>query len=172
MAGPLGGSRRHHNSQTTLASTRWVFSLIFIPSRITPSDRNEDRSGPVRFTGDDSAGAPFHGQPRLPPEQTPPMAMLAAQALTWRTKPVDWPPTPSLERSGKPGARVNGPKLSQLFCDLVARCRRIADKGRFQSGANERAAHWWACGGKYHLGAGSLELVDERHKRVCGRAVD
>jgi hypothetical protein len=25
-----------------------------------------DRSEPVRFTGDDSAGAPFLGQPRLP----------------------------------------------------------------------------------------------------------
>jgi hypothetical protein len=25
-----------------------------------------DRSGPVRFTGEDSAGAPFLGQPRLP----------------------------------------------------------------------------------------------------------
>ena len=36
---------------------------------------------PVRFTGDDSAGAPTSGNQGSRPEQTPPTAMLATQAI-------------------------------------------------------------------------------------------
>lgn len=61
---------------------------------------------------------------------------------------------------------------SQLFRDMSAGFRCIADKGRLQSGANESTAHGRTCGGEYHLRAGSFDLIDKRDERMGGCAVD